>query len=187
MKVHDKELEERILHHAAEMMARRGVRGWNMDQLAADVGLAKNTLYKMVRSKEDLVERVVISKIRTVQAKALEIAGDEAVDDLEKLTATFTELIHSVYSEPMREIFLEYPAIEKRVRRHEDEITRKIIAFIQEGIDSGRLRGDLEAGFIFSLFQAMVLYFIKSEEIPLPALGAKLQNAFNCLINGIKR
>jgi AcrR family transcriptional regulator len=46
---------ERILHAAARLFYRRGIRAVNVDTVAAEAGLTKVTLYRHLRSKDELV------------------------------------------------------------------------------------------------------------------------------------
>ncbi|MDP9208524.1 MAG: TetR/AcrR family transcriptional regulator, partial [Actinomycetota bacterium] len=46
---------ERLLHAAARLFYRRGIRAVNVDSVAAEAGLTKVTLYRHLRSKDELV------------------------------------------------------------------------------------------------------------------------------------
>ncbi|MBN1573196.1 MAG: TetR/AcrR family transcriptional regulator [Deltaproteobacteria bacterium] len=189
MKVNDKYIEERILERTAELISRMGLKGWNMDTLASEAGLAKNTLYKIIGSKEELVERVAKRSIRSVQSRLVEIIDGEGeyVDILRRMITEFPILLSAVRADSMREIFLEYPAVEKGVRVHQDELTDRVLDFIETGIEKGILRGDVTAGFIFDLLRAIVIFHIGSGA---GAVGDELSKriglSFDCLFNGLK-
>ncbi len=187
MKVHDKVIEERILERTAALISRLGLKGWNMDVLAADVGLAKNTLYKIINSKEELVERVAIRNVKKVQLRLAEIVEGEGdyLDVLKNLIREFPLLLQAVRADSMREIFLEYPAVEKRVKLHQDELTDRIIGFIGEGIEAGFLRSNVTAEFIFDLLRAIVIFQIRSGAVG-DALSKKVELSFECLFFGLK-
>lgn len=187
MKINDKQIESRIQERAAEIIFNRGIRGWSMDQLAADVGLAKNTLYKIINSKEELIEKVIIGYIHSVQSRLTEIIKMEPdyLTALEKMISEFPNMLNSLYADSMQEIFLEYPSIEKQVRDHQDEMTQRIIAFFKEGIEQGILRKDAQADFIFEILQALILHFIKSGTKG-PDLAGKIRLFLNFFIHGLK-
>lgn len=186
MKVHDTELQERIIRLTGDLIGRRGLKGWNMDLLAAEAGVAKNTLYKIITSKEDLVERVALHTVTTVQYQLVKIIqeGGDYLETFEKLVAAFPRLLGTVGADSMREIFLEYPSIEKSVRKHQDTITDTIINFIGRGIEAKILRNDVSPEFIFDLLRAIVLFQIGSG-----AMGEKLskniETSFHCLAHGL--
>ena len=85
----------------------------------------------------------------------------------------------------MQEIFLEYPSIEQKIKKHNDEVTTQIISFFGDGIEKGILRNDISPVFIFEMLQAQVLYFINSGTTG-AELTTKLKTGFNCLLYGIK-
>jgi AcrR family transcriptional regulator len=49
---------ERVLAAAVEIFSRRGFRGTSMNDIAAEVGLSKPTLYHYFRNKEELLVRI---------------------------------------------------------------------------------------------------------------------------------
>ncbi|MEO0404283.1 MAG: helix-turn-helix domain-containing protein, partial [Bacteroidota bacterium] len=49
------EREKEIIHKAAQVFMRLGVKSVNMDDVARHLGISKKTLYKYVRDKNDLV------------------------------------------------------------------------------------------------------------------------------------
>jgi AcrR family transcriptional regulator len=187
MKVNDKNIEERILERTASLIGRMGLKGWNMDTLASEVGLAKNTLYKIIGSKEELVERVAKRNIRSVQTRLVEIIEGEGeyLDVLKGMTEEFPRLLNAVGADSMRDIFLEYPAVEKAVRVHQDEMTGRVLGFIETGIERGILRGDVTAGFVFDLLRAIVIFHIGSGSVG-DELGKRIGLSLDCLFNGLK-
>lgn len=187
MKINDRQIEQRIVERSAQIIFQRGIKGLNMDQLSAEVGVAKNTLYKMINSKEELIEKVILGYIRNVQAKVAGVMGEGLgyITALERMAGLFPELLNSLYADAMQEIFREYPSIEATVRAHRDEITGRIITFIRQGIADGVLRSDLTPELVFETLQAVVLHFIKSGAKG-PELSGKLKLALSLLINGIK-
>jgi len=187
LKTTDKRLEQRIMDSATSFIFQKGVRGWSMDQLAATAGLAKNTLYKMVSSKEDLVEKVIVEYVQGIQSKMVAIIDNEPdyLTALDRMAEHFSEVVGGPHINILQEVFMDYPSIEETVYRHRDELTVRIIRFLEEGINKGILRSDLEPGLIFQMLQALVLYFARSTSEG-PELRGKLKLAFKCLINGVR-
>lgn len=186
MKVYDKRIEERILNCTEELIFRRGLRGWNMDQLSAQAGVAKNTLYKIIQSKEQLVENVILNKIRSTQIEIKNILNDEKdyYTGLEKLFNQFPIMI-SLSSEVIREIYLEYPTIEEKVISQRTKLTQELLVYFQKGIKAGYLNQDLDPEILIQTLQALVLHFIKQEKDN-ANFEKKLQTSLGYIINGIK-
>ncbi len=186
MKVNDKYLEERIVARVRDLIAERGVTGWNMDRLAEETGVAKNTLYKIVRSKEEIVARVVLDHMGRVMGGMAELL--EKTDDYQQTTAAlisrFPRLIDFAFIRRLGEIFREFPSIETEVRGHRDRLTSGVLGFLREGIRRGILRDDISPEFILDLLQAVVLYHFTSGLTGQP-LAERLEKSFHCIFHGI--
>lgn len=159
-----------------------------MDQLANQAGLAKNTLYRIVGSKEALIQKVIIVYINNVQRRMSELIIKESdyLTAFEKVITMFPEMLNNFYTDSIQEIFLEYPSVEKTVRNHQDNMTMNIIAFIKMGIEKDVFREDVQPEFIFEVLQGTLLHFIK-KGYKGEVLSEKLTIAFNCFFQGIHK
>lgn len=52
-----------VLKKTAGLIARRGSKDWSTAELTGECGLAKNALYKIIKTKEQLIETIVIKQI----------------------------------------------------------------------------------------------------------------------------
>ncbi|MHC1685067.1 MAG: TetR/AcrR family transcriptional regulator [Clostridiaceae bacterium] len=188
MKFNDVNIELRILEKTSELIFKRGIKGWNMDQLSKEAGVAKNTLYKIIGSKEVLIEKIILKYIRNIQEEIVSIISNEKehLVALEKVIVLFPNLMNNNYTDLMQEVFVEYPAIEISVRNHQDEITNRIIEFIDKCIEEGIIRADITKEFMFEMLQALVLHFIKDSDKG-EDISKELVLSFNCLINGVRK
>ncbi len=162
MKFNNRELEEKIFEHAAGLVFTLGATGWNMDRLAAVSGIVKNTLYRIIDSKEALVGNIFLSRMEETGReifRAMERNGG-VVPGLEGMTNPLIELLTLIYSEPARDIFLEYPSIEERARSRREEIFSAIIGHIEKGTRTGEIREGVNPGIVFELFQGAVLFHL---------------------------
>lgn len=187
MKTNDSFIEQRVFQKTAELISTRGIKGWNMDQLAEASGLAKNTLYKMIGSKENLLQRVTFEYINNVQSRLSEIIAannEDYMTSFKKAVSIFPELLNGFYADHLHEIFLEYPIIETRVRSHQDTVTNKIISFIQHGIDVGVLDSTLDPVQVFETLQAIVLFNMK-KELSGKEKSTRISTSIQYLIYGI--
>ncbi len=186
MKFNDQQSEQRVLEKAGEFLSRRGIRGWNMDELSAEAGLAKNTLYRIIGSKEKLIEHVVLENCYRGLSKMAEIIDreDSYMNTLEIIAAEFPEHMNNLYADFLFEVLLEYPNLEKVVRSHRDEMTVKITDFLYRGMTEGYLRKDIQPELVFEFLQAIVLFFVKSG-IKGKELSDKIHEGFRSLIYGI--
>lgn len=186
MKFNDKESEQRVLEKTADLLSRRGIRGWNMDQLAAEAGLAKNTLYRIIGSKEQLIERVILDYCRSGHLRIVRIIDREGgyLETLQAIVEEYPEHLNSLYADFFQEVFLEYPGLERAVRSYRDEMTTQITDFLRLGIEAGYLRKDLKAESVFELLQAISLFFIKSG-LKGSELSGMIREGYCCILYGV--
>lgn len=78
------EAKERILLKAHELFNRYGIRSVSMDDIAAQLGMSKKTLYQYYVDKEELVRAVISSEIDTNKAECCldKAKGENAIHEV---------------------------------------------------------------------------------------------------------
>ena len=186
MKVRNADIQNMVLEQTRQMIVARGLKGWNMVDLAKQSGLAKQTLYRIIGSKEKVIERVVLSQMEKTFGY-LNLIVAESSDFREFATRFIKEAPGFLAMVPritLPEIYLEYPAIEKKATEFQIEITRPMLDFFHKAIAEGYIRDDITAEFLFDLARGgMLEHYIRSG-----LTGEKLQEAlglaFKCLYEG---
>lgn len=80
--------EEAIIQTVSHLLASKGFEAMTVDEVAADVGIAKASLYKHFPSKEDLAAAAMVSVIRRAQAFLDSLPPDAApMDNLRTVVA----------------------------------------------------------------------------------------------------
>src|SRR5690348_1676945 len=88
------DVKDRILTKAAELFMRYGIRSITMDEIAAQLGISKKTVYQVVTDKDDMVYAVIEQEIRKNEHECLQYRYDSndsvheiflAVEDLEEM------------------------------------------------------------------------------------------------------
>lgn len=90
-----KEAEERkqeILDAAEKLFARKGFDDTSTNDILAEVGIARGTLYYHYASKEDILDGVIQRMTKGLLAEAKRITGDESLSILERLTKAMLSL-----------------------------------------------------------------------------------------------
>lgn len=187
LKVNDKLVRQRIYDRARELISTRGLKGWNMDQLASSAGLTKPTLYKIISSKEELIESVIIDHIRSMQMRILEITEQEEdyVRALERMLLEYPSFFQSGHVDYMTEVLMEYPAIEKKVLKHRDNITELLIRFIDFGLSTGQVRENIEPATFFNLLRAIV-HFNVTLGLQGEERADQIRSMFDLVMNGVR-
>ena len=180
MKYNDSATRERVIEKTIELLKLHGVRGWNMDKLSAETALAKNTLYRIVGSKEKLMERVALKHCKRIYGRLLHISetSDDYFLTLEKLLQTYSEISPAYFAE----IFIEYPGVKSTVETHFAEAKQRLIDYIAAGIRAGHVK-DLGAEKIFELLRSIGFFFISVKDER--ERSEKIQFAFQCVLHGI--
>jgi AcrR family transcriptional regulator len=81
---------ERIVDHAAELVAERGVEGTSLDEVLAAAGASKSQLYHYFASRDELVEAAVARRCSQVLGELTQALRDVAtLAELEAMLAGF--------------------------------------------------------------------------------------------------
>jgi len=181
------EIQERVLEKAAEFFSKRGVKGWNTADLARETGLAKNTLYKIIGSKENLAEKVLIEQIKVTTTLLNRIIQEEG-DYRQAAKRIFDEGPEFLSKRPrviMTEIFVEYPAIERKVLDYQNKAALFVIEFIKKGQSEGHIRNDIEPEFLYDLIRGIVEHYSR-KGLEQEYLTQALINAMGCIRKGVR-
>jgi len=186
MKTKNVEIIEKLNTTAREWVLHRNIREWNMLQLAAECGLTKRTLYKMIESKEKLIEDVILETIRAVQEdiNLILTSGDNYRETLEEAAYKFPELLNILASSKIGEIYREYPGIEKAVIEKRNELVTGLCSYMQRGIEHSNIRPECEPESIVEYLQAITLYYLK-QDLSIEIRRKKISASLNILFKGI--
>ena len=186
-KADKKNIHNKIYKKVSQYIFNYGLKGWNMDQLAAETGMAKNTLYKIIGYKEDMIREVYLNKIKSIHNNLSKLINkdSEYFETLHQLGKIFLDIVKYTETRQAREIFLEYPAVENEVNNIKDQINNKIIIFLNKGIKNNYLKKDKEGRFYFELILALAFYYIKENDNI--NVEQTFQKALESLIIGIKK
>ncbi len=186
MKVNNVDIQQKVIEQTRQLILTRGLKGWNMMELANQSGLAKQTLYRIIGSKENAVECVVILQMEQTFGYIDRIIGECA--DYREFANRFivegTEFLSKVQRVTLPEIYLEYPAIEKKATEYQMNVYSTRKDFFQRAMTEGYLRDDITPEFLLDLARGGIFdYYIR-----LGLTGEKLQTAlqlaFQCLYEG---
>src|SRR4030042_284773 len=130
-------LSGRIVEAARRRFLEYGFVRGAMDDIAADLGISKATLYKNVSGKEDLLRQIVHSLLDSVQARILTIINAHDLPAAEKLARLF-----AILNETLSQL---RPAMARDIQKAAPEIWAEIESFRRQHILT-HFRNLLEAG-----------------------------------------
>jgi len=136
---------DRILDSATDLFGRRGVDAVSLDAIAAEVGVAKQTLLYWFPSKDDLVRAVLISA-----AHELTVLIDAAVraapdDPLDRIEAVIRAVFRPAVRRPallglVREVSRLPSAAGDRLTADLAPLVDRAVVYLGDEMDAGRLR-----------------------------------------------
>lgn len=157
------ETRERIQAKANELFMRYGIRSVSMDDIAAQLGVSKKTIYQFFADKDELVDAVVDDEIAGIQ-KDCTMCGIEARDAVHEIFLTMEQIIEQFRNmNPMVLYDLEkfhFKSYQKFLR-HKHEFLGKIIAAnMQRGIREELYREELNVDILAKFrLESMLLSF----------------------------
>ena len=136
---------DQILDRATDLFGRWGVEAVSLDQIAQEVGVAKQTLLYWFASKDELVESVLAATAEEL-AVVVEAAIRAAPDDpLDRIEAVVKAVFRPAVRRPallglIREMSRLPPETSERVADHLRPLVERAIAWMRNEMDAGRLR-----------------------------------------------
>lgn len=187
---------ERILEVAAEQFATVGYGATRMIDVAKRAGIARPTLYLHFENKEKLllgINQRVMDYSRA-QEKLLTGEGTEGAKSCREriedwMAAGLTDIwrlnaLRVITNEDVQEVLKQIP---DETRSAMIEITDVLVATIQEGIDSGEFRSDLDAVEVASIFGTILLGLQRNNVSRSPLLKVKSKEQIGTMLAFLMR
>jgi TetR/AcrR family transcriptional regulator len=136
---------DRILAAALDLFGTRGVDAVSLDDIAAIVGVRKQTVLYWFASKEELVDAVLeaaVAELAVVVDAAVRAAPD---DPLARVDAVVAAVFRPAVRRPallglVRELSRLPGEQAERLRAHVDPLVERAVAYLSAEMDAGRLR-----------------------------------------------
>jgi len=163
----DSEVRTRILNKAREHFFRSGFTKVTTDEIAAELGMSKKTLYKFFPSKEKLLRGAVETHLKETEVGIQRVLRDGRIDFVEKLK----RLMKFIGEQLSR---LGKPFIHD-VRRNAPEVWREVDEFrrtrilsefgklFKQGAQKGVFRSDFDLQLILMMYTSAVQEMVNPE------------------------
>lgn len=158
------EKRELILKAALKVFSEKGYHGANIADIAAVLGMGHGTFYRYFRNKLDIFEAVlteITDQIREVVSSSPAVAEDldSYRRQLEQIMAgLFAIFIHK--EDRLRVLIFEAwgaePAMRAKLMTMVDECSRMTQAYLDNGMEKGFLRDDLDAPVVARMLNALI-------------------------------
>ncbi len=148
----------RIVAAARRRFFLTGFRGVTMDELAADLGMSKRTLYAHFPSKQALVQSLIADKFRRVEADldqcAVSHPGTAGITALLMCIRRHTEEIQPVFLQDVNKEFPE--AFDEVMARRRGLIQKRFGGILKQGQRVGTIRSDIPVHLLLEILLGAV-------------------------------
>lgn len=155
-----------IITYSVEMFRKYSIRSVSMEDIAREMGVSKKTLYAIVSSKNDLVEKILGYSLQTFEEwfNEIELRQLNAIDELLEISVRMNQEYQKLDSSHVYELKKYYPAIFKKHLENETRLAHRIaLQNITKGIVQGYYRAELDAGLTAGLFVQKMISIHNSE------------------------
>jgi AcrR family transcriptional regulator len=175
---------QRIVEAARAHFFSHGFRSVTMDDLAAELGISKKTLYAHFPGKTALLEAVLADKFAGVSATLDQITREHSHDfsvALHELLAATQRELDEIKPPFVRDMRQKAPHVFKMVeRRRADLIQRHFGQLFVEGQRTGMVRKDIPANLMIEILLATVQAIVNPAKVE--ELGLTPKSAFSAVV-----
>ena len=163
------EAKDRILQKAHELFMRYGIRSVSMDDMAAQLGMSKKTLYQYYSDKEELVDAVLSALLENNQKQCMAGRQDaeNAIHEVFQAFEMIQQLFANMNPAVVFDLEKHHAAVYKKVHQHKHVFMYDVIRQnIQRGIKEELYRPEIDVDIITRFrIESMMLAF-NSEVFP---------------------
>ncbi len=158
----------RIVAAARDLFLHRGFVRVTGDDIAAELGISKATLYREFRSKEDILRAVVHAFMAEMSGGVDSLIRDDALNFVEKLArllAFFGGRLSQLGTLFIRDIQRSAPAVWREIEEfRRDKIIVNFKTILAAGRCQGLFRGDIDMDLLLNMFLKLVEEFVSPAE-----------------------
>lgn len=139
-------MKERILARADERFLREGFARISVDDLTSDLSMSKKTFYKVFRSKEDLVEQLIMRALGSVALSLEKVMTGELTfpERIRAFMSIIPIIAHRVDSPLARDIQRHLPSVWSKVEEFRGKrMATYLTTVFQQGQAEGYIRSDV--------------------------------------------
>jgi AcrR family transcriptional regulator len=135
------ENKERILEKATDLFMQYGIRSITMDEIAAQLGISKKTIYQFFTDKDAMVEAVVDMEMNSNEEGCRQFSqlADNAVHEIFIAMEGMEEMLKSMNPQLIHDLEKYHPVAFKRLKQYKYQFLSNII---RENLDRG-MREDI--------------------------------------------
>ena len=163
------EIKDRILHQAAALFMRNGIKSVSMDDIAASMAMSKKTLYKWFANKDEMVHAVMARHLDDTQRDCVRLLDQSAsaIDELFRMMGWMRQQFSDVHPSIFYDLQKFYPVTWQLWVAHKYEyILAQITDNLRRGMAEGLYRADLDVDVLARLRLAQIELAFNADVFP---------------------
>lgn len=148
-------MKEIILEKATEMFLNLGFKSVTMDDIAAELGISKKTIYQHFENKTDLVEASTMHLFDTISCgiDGIREMGKNSIEEIFTIRSFMMQHLHNETASPFYQLQKFFPKIFSCLRAKQfEKMNNCMIENLQKGVDLGLYRPDINISFISRIY-----------------------------------
>jgi TetR/AcrR family transcriptional regulator, cholesterol catabolism regulator len=141
------ENKERILQKATDLFMRYGIRSITMDEIAAQLGISKKTIYQFFTDKDEIVEAVVSEECKKNELECIGFrsSSENAVHEIVIAVRETEEMLSAMNPLIMYDLEKHHPRSFKKLKDFKYQfLYKQIKENLQRGIDEELYRPEID-------------------------------------------
>ncbi len=157
------EIQDRIRHKADELFRRYGIRSVTMDEIAAQLGMSKKTIYQYYTDKDQLVDAVAVDEIQFSQERCTRdaAAAENAIEEIFKVMEFVEVMFRNMNPSMLHDLEKYHPVGYKKFLEHKNKFLYEMVKKnIERGIKEELYRPEIDVEFMARYrLESMMLAF----------------------------
>lgn len=130
------ESKDRILEKAADLFMRYGIRSITMDEIAAQLGISKKTIYQFFTDKDEMVEAVVDEEMKENEnaCREFKVNAEDAVQEIFLAMEDMQEMLKTMNPQLIYDLEKHHPGAYRRLKQYKYHF---LYTMIRENLERG--------------------------------------------------
>ena len=130
------EIKQRILEKASDLFMRYGIRSITMDEIAAQLGISKKTIYQFFTDKDAMVEAVVNEEMKRNEdeCRSFSLEAENAVQEIFLALDNVQEMLKTMNPQLIFDLEKHHPAAYRRLKQYKHQF---LFTMVKENLDRG--------------------------------------------------
>jgi AcrR family transcriptional regulator len=140
------EVKERILEKAGDLFMRYGIRSITMDEIAAQLGISKKTIYQFFTDKDEMVTAVIDLEVQKNEMECVQFRkqSNDAVHQIFLALESMEEMLQAMNPQILYDLEKHHPRSFKKIRDYKYQfLYREITDNLRWGIEEGLYRPEI--------------------------------------------